>query len=73
MQLKSMLVEIVHIYEYLYDTIVNCGSAKVTFKISLEIIYLKKGKCDKFFSYLSVIFYFVNSGIFCKLLVINVI
>jgi hypothetical protein len=23
MQLKSMLVEIVHMYEYLYDTIVN--------------------------------------------------
>lgn len=49
-----------------------CGSAKVTFKISHEIMYLKKGKCDKFFPHLSVIFYFVNSRIFCKLLIINV-
>ena len=50
-----------------------CGSAKVTSKISLEIMYLKKGKCDKFFSHLSVIFYFVNTGIFFKLLVINLL
>jgi hypothetical protein len=49
-----------------------CGSAKVTSKITLEIMYLKRGKCDKLFSHLSVIFYFVNSVIFCKLLVINV-
>jgi hypothetical protein len=49
-----------------------CGSGEVTFKISFEIMYLKKGKCDKFFSHLSVIFYYVNSRILCKLLIINV-